>query len=300
MYLLFTVLIPLFLILLCISLWRRKKIIKKIRSMCMKNKCRLLNELIEPFGYYYIHSQDIFTSRIDAWQRDFGYSAFYDRIALRFGMVFDCLPIYFDYHGKTWLLEFWKGQYGINTGCEIGLYSADRILDDGELTRTLFKSVEDAYMLRISFTLFRGDEVIARLTQRHWWHTAFCVGRFSNPSDLSLKASISFPTAEMANAFTAGLQASDYCARSISRCGNTITLSFTQSEPVCGVLRRLRIRLVQWQNCFWGKVYLSITHPFRLSVDRILYLYYYLPFAFRKTLHIRKYHKKKYLKKKFE
>ena len=30
--------------------------------------------------------------------------------------VFMCLPVYFDYGGKTWLMEFWKGGYGITAG----------------------------------------------------------------------------------------------------------------------------------------------------------------------------------------
>ena len=34
------------------------------------------------------------------------------------GMVFETLPVYFDYAGKTWLIQIWKGQYGICTGCE--------------------------------------------------------------------------------------------------------------------------------------------------------------------------------------
>ena len=44
-------------------------------------------------------------------------------MAPRFQMVFDALPVYFDYQKKTWLIEFWKGQYGINTGAEIGIYT---------------------------------------------------------------------------------------------------------------------------------------------------------------------------------
>ena len=34
------------------------------------------------------------------------------------GMVFETLPVYFDYAGKTWLIQIWKGQYGICTECE--------------------------------------------------------------------------------------------------------------------------------------------------------------------------------------
>ena len=75
MYLFLGILFLLLLLFFCINLWRRKRIIKKICSMCMLEKCDLLNELIGPFGYSYVSSQDLFTSRIDAWQRRFGYCA---------------------------------------------------------------------------------------------------------------------------------------------------------------------------------------------------------------------------------
>ena len=89
MYLFFTIFFLFLLFFVCFNFWRRKKIIKKVCSMCMKEKCHLLDELIEPFGYSYVLSQDIFTSRIDAWQREFGYCALFDKAAFRFNMVFD-------------------------------------------------------------------------------------------------------------------------------------------------------------------------------------------------------------------
>ena len=116
MYLFFGIFFLVLLFFFCLNHWRRKKIIQKVRCMCMKEKCCILDELIAPFGYAYLPAQDIFTSRLDVWQRDFGYCTLYDKAAFRFNMVFDCLPVYFEYDGRTWLLELWKGQYGINTG----------------------------------------------------------------------------------------------------------------------------------------------------------------------------------------
>lgn len=68
------------------------------------------------------------SSRTDAWQKAFGYLDAYNRAAPYLSMVFDSYPIYFDYEGRTWLVQIWKGQYGICTGCEIGLYYADGIV----------------------------------------------------------------------------------------------------------------------------------------------------------------------------
>lgn len=289
MYLFFALFFLILLFFVCLNFWRRKKIIKKICTMCMKEKCHLLDELIKPFGYSYVLSQDIFTSRIDAWQRKFGYCSLFDEAASRFSMVLDCLPIYFPYQNRTWMIEFWKGQYGINTGCEIGVYHADRILTDDELAQTLFQCADDENMLKMSLTLFKDSGEIASLCEKHWWLTAFSMGSFSNPNNLSLRASIVFPSGKMAAAFANGLMRAGYQPEDIQHCCNTVTFIFSDSVQPRDILKRLQRRIAQWINHFWCRVYLFVTRPFHLSIDRILYLYYYLPFAFRKMLHIKKY-----------
>ncbi len=276
----------------CLNYRRRKKIIEKICCMSAKQKCHLLNELSEPFGFRYIAAQDIFTSHVDAMQRNFGYCSFYDTAALSFHMVIDCLPVYFNYSGRTWLIELWKGQYGINTGGEIGIYYADRIIPEQEWRHTLFQCVDDKDMAGLSFHLSRNGMEIADVCARHWWLTAFSVGCFSDPADLSMHAGITFPDNAMAEAFAKALENSGGCRNDICLCHNTVTFSFTKAFTKDRCLRRLRIHLVQAINYFWCKVYLFITRPFCLSSDKILYLYYYLPFVFRRILCIRKYKKK--------
>lgn len=293
MYLFFGIFFLVLLFFVCINHWRRKRIIRKVCSMCMDEKCRILNEIIEPFGYSYILSQDIFTSRIDAWQREFGYCTLYDKAASHFNMIFDCLPVYFNYQGRTWMIEFWKGQYGINTGCEIGVYHADRILDEDELSRTLFQCAENKDMLRLSFNLFRNQKMLAHLCEKHWWLTAFSMGCFSQPSDLSMGASVTLETPDMAEAFIQGLIKAGCHEREIRLCCNTVTFTFTGCNCKQSMFKRLRIRIAQCMNRFWCKVYLFVTRAFCLSIDRLLYLYFYLPFAFRKMLRIRKYKKQK-------
>lgn len=290
MYLFFSILFLILLFFFCINHWRKKKIIKKICCLTTKEKCNTLNELIEPFGYSYIVSQDIFTSRFDAWQRDFGYCYLYDKTAVRFGMVFDCLPVYFNYDGRTWLIEFWKGQYGINTGGEIGIYYADRILKENELKTTLFHCAADKDILGLSFNLFKNGMEIANVCAKHWWLTAFSMGRFSEPIDLYMYTSITFPNHNMANAFMEGLIQAGYCGKDIYICCDTVTFSFSHSFTHPGMLRRIRIRIAQSINHFGCRLFLFVTRPFCLSLDRILYLYYYIPFIFRKMFRIRKFH----------
>ena len=113
------------------------------------------------------------------------------------------------------------------------------------------------------------------------------MGCFSQPSDLRLRAAITFPSREMANAFVKGLQEAGYSPEDIY-CGcsscNTISFTFDHSPRVYGLFRRMRVRLAQLCNRLFCRLYLFVTRPFEASMDRILYLYFYLPFALRRAL----------------
>ena len=149
----------LFLLILLLSLFviyftRRKHLIRSIRAMDSDEKIDRLQTLLYPFGFTYLKEPDLICSTLDAWQRDFGYRALFDHTALHFNMVFDCEPIYFDYDGKTWLIEFWKGQYGINLGCEVGIYHADTILKPSQRADASFQSAANSELLPIQIDLF--------------------------------------------------------------------------------------------------------------------------------------------------
>lgn len=291
MYLFFGIFFLILIIFFCLNHWRKKIIICKINCMSYEEKCKIMNQLVAPFGYAYLACQDIFTSRQDAWQREFGYCALYDKEAYHFNLIFDALPIYFNYQDKTWLLELWKGQYGINTGGEIGIYHANRILNESEYKTTLFRSADNENMLDFSFNLFRTGVRIADVDAVHWWLTAFSMGRFSNPSDLCMQASITFPNEDMAYSFMHALMKTGYCSADICVSCHTVSFTFSKSFVHCHFIKRLLIAIAQCMNHFWCSVFLFITRPFCLSLDRLLYLYYYLPFCFRKMLRIRKYRK---------
>ena len=110
MYIALVILLLLALLGMLFGHFRRKKIICKIRSMDKGRKCSLLEELSEPFGYVFHCCCGYFSSTVDAWQKAAGYTWLYDFMAPRFQMVFDSLPVYFNYCDRTWLIEFWKGQ----------------------------------------------------------------------------------------------------------------------------------------------------------------------------------------------
>ena len=268
--------------------------IRKVRKMSIPERLERLNQITSPFGFEYRLSQDIFTSRLDSWQRDYGYCSIYDKYAPLFHMIFDCEPIYFNYQGRTWLVEFWKGQYGITSGCEIGIYKADRIIRKAERESTLFHSVAQDELPVFSFSLLQGLLPICRLCQKHWWLTGFCIGRYSNPELLTMKISVTFPAEEMCRAFLGGLLQAGYRCEDIYMSGQSVFFTFDTPHSVQPWLSKgLHRSWVQFKNRVLICLFLQITKPFCFSLDRLLLLYEYLPFLFRHVLKLRRIGKKR-------
>lgn len=288
MYLSTAILLFLILLALIVGLCRKRAAIKKVCSLPQKDKHKMLDNLIYPLGYQYDSSQDIISSHNNAWQRTLGYTALFDQTAIHFNMVIDCLPIYFDYHGRTWLLELWKGQYGMNTGAEIGLYYTDHIVPPSERASTHFDAVSDSDLLFMSMYLSKKNTKIASQSGKTWWLTVFSMGCFSKPEDLSLQASLTFPNYEMRNRFLDGLADTGIEKKHVRVCGLKVHLLF--SMPISKNTRGLNClfnSISQFMNAFCCKLYCFVTRPFHLTIDRLLYLYYLLPVCFRRTVRLR-------------
>lgn len=287
----------LLLIVLCLGLGfrRRRRALKKVCCMSCREKQELLNAILEPFGYTYVRDQDLISTRNDAWQRQAGYTALFDKAALTLNMVFDALPIYFDYRGRTWLIELWKGQYGMNAGAEVGIYHADRLLSPEEYATAHFQAVPDDERLPVTFKLLHGEKLLAAMSRTTWWLTAFLVGMFTKPSHLTLEVTIGFPCPEMQSQFLEALDRIGRENKSLQffRCcyGMQVHIRYScgcPAFPTCPAriswLRRLLISWVQLYNRFSCRVYRRITRPFDCTLDRVLFLYELLPSALRRML----------------
>lgn len=273
---------------------RKTYSVRKIRRMSVPERLERLDQIASPFGFKYNLKQDIFTSRFDAWQRDYGYGSIYDKYAPLFHMILDCEPIYFNYEGATWLLELWKGQYGITAGCEIGIYKADRIVPKEERSGTIFHSVPKEQLPVFSFSLLQGLLPICRLCQKHWWLTCFCIGRYTDPELLAMKVSITFPGEEMCRAFLGGMLEAGYRCEDIYVAEQAVFFTFDtphSAQPRLG--KGLHRLWVQFQNRLLICLFLHVTKPFCFSLDRLLLLYEYLPFLFRHMLKLRRIGKKR-------
>jgi hypothetical protein len=163
-------------------------------------------------GFEYVPALDIIKSRLNAWQRYMGYCWAYDIGAPPASMIIDCEPFYFDYDGKRWMIELWKGQYGLETGAEIGLYHAPPNGKIGDQMR-FFSCASGSDLLNMQFELSQGDKLLfKRGPERHWWLTGFKWGVFTkDPSDLTMKLQIDgFPSQEMRDSFADSVRAKHY------------------------------------------------------------------------------------------
>lgn len=273
---------------------RMKKSQKKVSDMSYLEKCSLLNHLLRPFGLFYLFAQDIFTTRIDAPQRKFGYGSLYDMAAPALKMVFDFEPVYFNYQGRTWLIEFWKGQYGICTGAEAGIYHADSIIPPLLRPQTIFQAASAKEMLPLKIRLKNTQKVLFNIEKPHWWLTGFMMGSSCIPEDLTLEASVTFPDEDMANAFVRSLKEIGYESKELIMDASTVQFSLTEPKSTPYFFSDLWVQsYILWRSRMLCRLYLRAVKPFDKTVDRMLYLYYAAPVIFRRVLRIRLFEKKR-------
>ncbi|MBS4535243.1 DUF4474 domain-containing protein [Clostridium sp. D2Q-14] len=191
-----------------------------------------IDELIDISGYSYDPRQDIYYSNIDAWQRNMGYCRLYDEAAAPLGMIVDCEPIYFQYDNRRWLIEFWKGQYDLTTGCEVGVYVTEGpdLNIPGFFNGTFYKCVSDEEMLNMACILKKNNRVVFKRQEKHWWITGFKLGMYSEPWELTMYIKIELKDEEMTNAFLKGLKEANYKNDQVIRNGNVVILEYNSPK----------------------------------------------------------------------
>lgn len=271
--------IVLFLLLIWVFTFRfRARYMVKRRTDA--EKCSDLNKAIDPFGFQYDINQDIFYAKRDAWQRNMGYGRIYDVNAINANMVIDCESIYFVYNNRSYMLEIWKGQYGISTGAEIGLYVTDEI-DREHPERLFYNSVTDSEMLPMRFVLRKEGRILMIRDEVHWWLTGFVLGEFSRTNELGMEVSIAFPDYQMRNAFCLAMVDAGYARESIYVSGLRVSFIFTRPHTKQPNHTRLRIRFTQWLNKGNCKRYHRLTKCFTRTIDKVDYIGMCFPGIYR-------------------
>lgn len=196
-------------------------------------------------GFSYDPKNDVFYSTKNAWQRSFGYCHLYDVASPIFRMIIDVERVTFYYNNKNWLITFWKGQYGIVTGAEIGVYATNQKMIN---KNTLYLPVKDNEMLDMGFILYKRNEELTRIENRHWWLAVFKLGMFSKPRHLSMDIKLTFPNKEMLNAFLKSFRKIGYKDKHYKIENNTFYFTFkrpkthkvwTRSWILDGITQRL-------------------------------------------------------------
>ena len=271
------------LLLFGLSMGRRLRAVRKVMSMSEKEKISKFNKDLYPYGFEYNACHDIVQSRMHPWQREAGYCRLYDELSINLNLIFDCEPIYFTYKEKRWLLELWKGQYGITTGAEIGLYNTDKPDVDipGLFKGPFFECASDDERIPMAYILERKGKELFRRKQLHWWLTGFSVGTFSKPKDLVMKVQLTFPTYEMRNAFLHGLAKAGYNMEEVLLNEKTVYFVFDQPKTRQPVHNKLRIFFIQKQNKFNCRLFNLETINFKKTLNKVMFLEFMFPILFK-------------------
>ena len=263
---------------------QRKEAIDNVLQRTDEEKIKDINDALDIYGFIYDKNNDIICSNMYPWQREVGYCKLYDDTAPFINMIIDSEPIYFEYDNRRWLIEIWKGQYGMTTGGEIGIYVSE--MDDidipGIFSGTFFKAVSDEELLNMSFNLKMNGEDLFQRHDYHWWLTGFDVGVFSSPNNLSMEVMLSFPNSNMKNAFLNGLKRAGYKEDEIEIINNRIYFNFDKPKSTQSYSRyKLITPFIQFMNKIYCEIYNLITKDFVRTIDKIDFLRLYYPNLFK-------------------
>ncbi|MBQ7597967.1 MAG: DUF4474 domain-containing protein [Clostridia bacterium] len=171
----------------------------------------------EVLGYQYSYPDDYYyTNDKKCWQKYFGFSKFYDLVSPYILLEYDYVRVYFTYEGKDWMIQFWKGQYGlIFYGCEVGVYNRRHSSKEPGVF-TLYNCAKEEDWMYMEQSLYHDTTGLGtykreftRPWDKYWWCTGFKRGhlRVEEPArELRSVGTIEMKDEEMVRLFTEGLE----------------------------------------------------------------------------------------------
>lgn len=270
-----------------------KNIPKAIKGKNKLTEKEEIENIMRIAGYDYDVNQDIFYSRADAWQGHCGYCRLYDEAAPSLGMIIDSEPIYFEYDNKKWLIEFWKGQYGLCTGAEVGVYRTENNDDNffNIFNVRFYKAITDESDINIKFLLYKNGKKIFTREGQYWWITGFVLGEYSEPEELSMNIEIEFKNEDILKAFLNGLRSAGYIDEEFEVSKTVVKLKFEEpktSQPKSRVEKMDKLQRLQ--NKILCDHYKSVINPELNSFDNLVSLKEIDPDMFEKIIDIFKNH----------
>ena len=162
-------------------------------------------------GYYYANDKQ-------SWQENFGFARVYDYVAPYVGMEYDYIRVFFTYDDEDFMVQMWKGQYGVLYGVEIGIYNRDADGLDSQ-PFTFYNAASKRYWPTMDMSVYHQEKegdlpkdyklLFTRPTDKYWWCTGFVPGtlRQYEPADeLRIEATLTFNDETMATLFADGIR----------------------------------------------------------------------------------------------
>lgn len=167
-------------------------------------------------GYQYSYIDDYYyTNDKDCWQVDFGFGPIYDLVAPYVLLEYDYVRVFFTYEGKDWMVQLWKGQYGLLFyGSEMGVYNKAHSDSEDNLF-TFYNCPGEEDWLGMEMTMYHQDlsgeykREFTREYDKYWWCTGFKGGqlRQQEPADeIRMTGRITMKDEEMTKLFIEGLK----------------------------------------------------------------------------------------------
>lgn len=166
-------------------------------------------------SYQYSYIDDYYyTNDKEAWQYNFGYGPVYDLAAPYILLEYDYVRVFFEYEDKDWMIQLWKGQYGlIFYGSEIGIYNKPHN-DKKNNVFTFYSCPPEEDWVKMEMTLYHQkldgtfEREFTRPYDTYWWCTGFKDGhlRIEEPADeLRVVSRLTLKSEEMTQLFAQGL-----------------------------------------------------------------------------------------------
>lgn len=266
---------------------KQKKLILQIRELSTKEKRVLLHSWMKSSCLSYLPRHDIFTYKTNTCSSGSTHDIWGN--FTRFTTLTRSLPIYFNYNGKTWLLQLEQGQYGIYFGGSAGLYYTDYIVSPDNRDLARFTIVKQSEKPQLSLELFKQNMSIFHLSRRHWHLSGFCIGICHPDDQTAFRVSVTFPNTLMLQSFIRGLLNAGYSECEIMIRGLNVSFLFRSDNIGSHCLthfEKLRQHTKLWCNNSLCKLYFFLTCPFECTLDKLIYLHTSCPFAFRLLCHV--------------
>lgn len=168
-------------------------------------------------SYKYSYTDDYYyTNDKDCWQHNFGFAKFYDIVAPYMLLEYDYVRVYFTYDNRDWMIQMWKGQYGLLFyGSEMGIYRRD-ITEEEPGLFTFYGCPTERDWIKMEMTLYHDEtgngNYVRELTRDYddyWWCTGFKSGhlrREEPATELRMTGRLTLKDEEMTALFVEGLK----------------------------------------------------------------------------------------------